>query len=141
MWPALLQLIELAPHVKRLVPMADRYLQSRAEGRDTERRAVEQAVDGLRGELALTAERMHGDLTRVTAAQAGIVEQLTQQSETLESMAAELHAARRASAAVDERMARMETRIQRLWITLLAGLLLIFGVGVIVVIAVLHIQR
>jgi hypothetical protein len=138
MWPALLQLIELAPHVTRLVPMADRYLQSRAEGRDTERRAVEHAVDGLRGELALTAERMHEDLARVTVAQAAIVQQLTEQSESLKSIAADLHAARLAN---DARMTRMETQMSRLWIALLAGLLLIFATGVIVVFAVLHARQ
>ncbi len=141
MWPALLQLIELAPHVTRLVPMADRYLQSRTEGRNTERRAVEHAVDGLRGELALTAERMHEDLTRLTAAQAGIYHQLNQQSEMLSSIAADMRTTRLMADELDTRLTRIELRMQRLWMTLLAGLLLIFVAGVILVFAMLHARQ
>jgi hypothetical protein len=135
MWPkALLQLIQLAPHVTRLVPVANRYLQTRTDGGESGRRAV----DGLRGELAQTAERMHGDLTRVSGAQAATAEQLTQQGKMLESIAADLDAARLAGNAIDARMARMETRMSRLWTTLLAGLLLIFVVGVILIFVMLH---
>ena len=137
MWPALVQLIELAPHVTRLVPAADRYLQSRAEGRDVQRRALEQAVVVLRGDLAQTGGRTHEDLTRVTAAQAGTVQQLTKQNATLESLAKELRAARLRSEAVDERMARMETRIQRLWMALVGGLV-VFAVFAAGMIAVMH---
>jgi len=139
MWPALVQLLELAPHVTRLVPAADRYLQSRAAGRDVQRRALEQAVVVLRGDVALSAERVHEDLTQVTAAQAGIVQQLTKQNATLESLAAELQAARLKSDAVDERMARMETRSQRLWMALVGGLI-VFA-GVVAVFAVLLLRR
>jgi hypothetical protein len=135
MWPkALLQLIQLAPHVTRLVPVANRYLQSRTDGGESGRRAVE----GLRGELEQTAERMHGDLTRVSGAQAATAEQLTRQGKTLESISVDLHAARLASDAMDARMIRMEARMSRLWMTLLAGLLLIFVVGVILIFVMLH---
>jgi hypothetical protein len=139
MWPALLQLIELAPHVTRLVPMADRYLQSKADNGKTQRRALDEMGERLRGDMALTAERMHGDLTRVTAAQAGIVQQLTKQNATLESVAAELRGARLTSSALDERMVRLETRIQRLGMALVAGLI-VFA-GVIAVFAVLLLRR
>ena len=52
MWPKLLmqylpQLIELLPHVRRVVPMADRYLQGRSAG-DA---ALAGSLEGLRGEL------------------------------------------------------------------------------------------
>jgi hypothetical protein len=56
----------------------------------------------------------------------------------LESIAADLDAARLAGNAIDARMARMETRMSRLWTTLLAGLLLIFVVGVILIFVMLH---
>jgi conjugal transfer/entry exclusion protein len=140
MWPkALMQLIELAPHVTRLVPMADRYLQSKTDGGKAQRRALDEMGERLRGDLALTAERTHGDFTRVTAAQEGIVQQLTKQNATLESLAAELQAARLKSDAVDERMARMETRSQRLWMALVGGLI-VFA-GVVAVFAVLLLRR
>jgi chromosome segregation ATPase len=139
MWPALLQLIELAPHVTRLVPMADRYLQTKADNGKSQRRALDEMGERLRGDVELTAERMHGDLTRVTTAQAAIVQQLTKQNAALESIAADLHAARLTSSALDERMARMETRIQQLWMALVAGLI-VFA-GVIAVLAVLLLRR
>jgi hypothetical protein len=131
MWPALLQLIELAPHVTRLVPMADRYLQSKADNGKAQRRALDEMGERLRGELALTAER-------ITTAQDGVLQQLNQQRETLEGVAADLQAVRVTSAALAERMTRMEARISRLWTTLLAGLVLIFVGGVILVFVVLH---
>jgi hypothetical protein len=139
MWPALVQLLELAPHVTRLVPMADRYLQSKADSGKAQRRALEEMADRLRGDMALTVERTHGDLTRVTAAQAGIVQQLTKQNATLESLAADLHAARVTSETVDMRMAQLETRIQRLWMAVVAGL--IVSAGVVAVLAVLLLRR
>ena len=94
MWPALVQLLELAPHVTRLVPMADRYLQTKADSGKAQRRALEEMAERLRGDMALTAERTQGDLTRVTAAQAGIFQQLKKQNATLERLAADLQAAR-----------------------------------------------
>jgi hypothetical protein len=144
MWPkALVQLLELAPHVTRLVPMADRYLQSRAETRDTQRRALEQMADGLRGDMGQLADRMRGDLTQLAAAQAGIYHQLNQQSETLAKIAADMRATRLTSDDIETRMSQMEKRMSRLWITLFAGLILfvIFAAGVIAVIAVLHTRQ
>ena len=139
MWPALVQLLELAPHVTRLVPMADRYLQSKADSGKAQRLALEEMAERLRGDMALTAERTQGDLTRVTAAQAGIVQQLTKQNATLESLAADLHAARLTSETVDARMAQLETRIQRLWMAVVAGLLV--SAGAVAVLAVLLLRR
>jgi len=133
MWPkALAQLLELAPHVTRLVPVADRYLQSRAQVRDTQQRALEQIADGLRG-----------DLTQLAAAQAGIYHQLNQQSETLAKIAADMRAARLTSDEIETRMSQIEKRISRLWITAFAGLIVfvIFAAGVIAVFAVLHIRQ
>jgi hypothetical protein len=139
----LVQLLELAPHVTRLVPMADRYLQSRAQVRDTQRRALEQMADGLRGDLGQLADRMRGDLTQLAAAQAGIYHQLNQQSETLAKIAADMRATRLTSDELDTRLTRIETRMTRLWITVFAGLIVfvIFAAGVIAVFAVLHIRQ
>jgi len=144
MWPkALAQLLELAPHVTRLVPVADRYLQSRAQVRDTQQRALEQIADGLRGDLGQLADGMRGDLTQLAAAQAGIYHQLNQQSETLVKIAADMRAARLTSDEIETRMSQIEKRISRLWITAFAGLIVfvIFAAGVIAVFAVLHIRQ
>jgi hypothetical protein len=133
MWPkALMQLLELAPHVTRLVPMADRYLQSRGEVRDTQRVALDQVADGLRG-----------GLKDLAAAQAGVSHQLNQQSETLAGLAADMRAMRLASDELDARLTRIETRMSKLWMMSLAALiaLVIFAAGVIAVFAALHLGK
>jgi hypothetical protein len=144
MWPkALAQLLELAPHVTRLVPVADRYLQSKAEVRDSQRRALEQMADGLRGDMGHLAEGMRGDLTQLAAAQAGIYHQLNQQSETLAKIAVDVRTTRLTCDEMDIRMTRIEKRMSRIWITFFAGLVVfvIFAAGVIAVFAVLHIRQ
>jgi hypothetical protein len=144
MWPkALVQLIELAPHVTRLVPMADRYLQARAETRDTQRRALEQMADGLRGDLGQITDSVRGDLAQLAAAQAGIYHQLNQQSETLSRIASDMRTTRLTVDDMETRLTRMEKRMRQLWITLFAGMVLfgIFAAGVVAVFVVLHIRR
>ena len=94
MWPALVQLLELAPHVTRLVPMADRYLQSKADSGKAQRRAMEEMAERLRGDMGQLADGLRRDLTQLAAAQAGIYHQLNQQSETLARLAADMRATR-----------------------------------------------
>jgi len=134
MWPALLQLLELAPHVTRLVPVADRYLQSKSDNGKSQRRALDEMGERLRGDLGQLAEGLHGDLTQLAAAQAGIEQQMTQQSEALASIAEDVRAMRLSSDELEGRLTRIETGMQRLWMTLLVALIVfvIFGVGVIV---------
>ena len=142
MWPkALAQLLELAPHVTRLVPVADRYLQSRTEGRDAQRVAYERLADGLRVDIGNLADGVHGDLTQLAAAQAGIAHQLNQHSETLASMAAELRTARLTGEELETRMKRMEARTSQLWMALIAALVLLVAVEVMVVFVMLHMRQ
>jgi carbon starvation protein CstA len=141
MWPVLVQLLKLAPHMTRLVPVADRYLQTRAEGRDSERRAVEHTVDGLRGDLAQTAERMQGDLTQVNAAQAAMVQQLAEQSETLTSLATDMRATRLASNEIETRIKGMETRMARLWVTFVAGMIVLAILAAVMIAMLLHVRQ
>ena len=144
MWPkALAQLLELAPHVTRLVPVADRYLQSKADARDTQRRALEQMAEGLRGDVGQIGESVRGDLRQIAAAQAGIYHQLNQQGETLAKIAMDVRTTRLASDEMEIRMTRLETRLSRLWLTFFAGLIVfvIFTAGVVAVFAVIHIRQ
>ncbi len=79
MWPkAFAQLIELAPHISRLLPMADRFFQSKAAD-DGNRKAMESMVEGLRGDLSR-------DLGQVAAAHADLYKQLNEVSGTLASV-------------------------------------------------------
>jgi len=141
MWPVLVQLLKLAPHVTRLAPVADRYLQSRADNGESQRRALDEMSERLRGELALTGEQMHGDVTRLTAMQAGILQQLTEQSGTLERIAAESHSARLASEALDERIRGMEARIDRLWMIFTAGMIVLAILAAVMIAMLLHIGQ
>jgi len=141
MWPVLVELLQLAPHVTRLVPVADRYLQSKADGRDVQRRALEEMADRLHGDMEETAEGMRGDLAQLVAAQAGIYDQLNQQSETLASIAADVRATRLASDEVETRMTRLEARIQRLWVTVFAGMIVLAILAAVLIAMLLHIQQ
>ena len=134
MWPVLVQLLKLAPHVTRLAPVADRYLQSKADNGKSQRRALDEMGERLRGDLGQLAEGLHGDLTQLAAAQVGIEQRMTQQSEALASIAEDVRAMRLSSDELEGRLTRIETGMQRLWMTLLVALIVfvIFGVGVIV---------
>lgn len=107
MWPkAFAQLIELAPHLARLLPMADRFLQSKTADADASRSAMEQMAAGLRG-----------DLGQVTASHAGLYTQFNEQRDILnehtaklEMLAADVSAARQAAETNAARLGTLEAR-------------------------------
>jgi len=102
MWPkALAQLIELAPHITRLLPMADRFFQSKSAEAEASRTAMEQMAEGLRG-----------DLGQVTASHAGLYRQLNDQSEKLSTLSADLRSTRQLIEASDARLAALEQQIK-----------------------------
>jgi hypothetical protein len=141
MWPALVKLLELAPHVTRLVPMADRYLQTKAENGKAQRRALEQMGDRLRGDFGQISEGMRGDLTQLAMVQAGICQQLNQQSETLTSLATDMRATRLASDEMDARMTQIETRMARLWMIFVAGMVVLAILAAVMIAMLLHIGQ
>ncbi|HEY4009764.1 MAG TPA: hypothetical protein VGM11_06410 [Acidobacteriaceae bacterium] len=101
MWPkALAQLIELAPHIARLLPTADRYLQTKA-ARD----------DATRVSLARIGEEMRSDIGRVTASHDGIYRQLNEQGERMAQLSEQVNAARIAAEAAEERAGALERRV------------------------------
>lgn len=110
MWPkAFAQLIELAPHISRLLPMADRFFQTKAAGEDTTRRAVENLGD-----------RIRADLSQVNSTQAGLADQISDVSGKLNRVAADSEALKRsaemlkASAeSLERRLAQIEARQNR----------------------------
>jgi hypothetical protein len=110
MWPkAIVQLIELLPHAARLMPMADKFFQSKTAGEEANRKAMEAMADGLRG-----------DLGQVTASHAGLYRQLNDQSEKLAEVSVDVRAARAATEAADARIANLERRLDRIATLLLA---------------------
>jgi hypothetical protein len=134
MWPALVQLLELAPHVTRLVPAADRYLQSKAENGKAQRRALEEMAERLRGDFGQIGEGMRGDLTQLG-------QQLNQQSETLASLATDMRATRLTSEEIEARMRGMEARMARLWMIFLAGMSVLAILAAVMIAMLLHIRQ
>lgn len=101
MWPkALAQLIELAPHIARLLPTADRFLQQRAAGDEATRAAV-----------AKLGEDVRMDVNRVTASHEGIYRQLNEQGERMSQLTEHMTAARAAAEAAEERASALERRV------------------------------
>jgi septal ring factor EnvC (AmiA/AmiB activator) len=104
MWPkALSQLIELAPHISRLLPMADRFFLAKSADADASRSAMEQMAQGLRG-----------DLGQVTASHAGLYRQLNDQSEKLSTISASVHSAQLSIDSLETRLTRLEQRLSKL---------------------------
>ena len=123
MWPKVLaQLFELLPHLTRLVPMADKFLASRA----ATDRATEQAM------LAM-AEGVRGDLGQVTKAHAGLYQQLQEQSGQIAELSGEV---KRMGAAA-ERVTGLELRVASLarWIKVGVSLIVALLIAVIVLLA------
>jgi hypothetical protein len=112
MWPRLLaQLLELLPHVSRLIPMADRYL--------TARSAMEQ-TQGLAQEATLTAlaESVHNDLAGLNQSQSSLGAQLATQSTQLAHVSEQLDLSHRVTAAQAAQLDAATRQLKRLsgWI-------------------------
>jgi uncharacterized protein involved in exopolysaccharide biosynthesis len=101
MWPkAFAQLIELAPHIARLLPTADRYLQARSAGDEATRAALAKMGDDVRT-----------DINRVTASHEGIYRQLNEQGERMAQLSEQVNGARAAAEIAEERAGALERRV------------------------------
>ena len=128
MWPkAISQLIELLPHVSRLLPMADRFLNAKTADAEASRNAMQQMAEGLRG-----------DLGQVTAAHAGLYRQLNEQSEVLTALSADQHATKDAVESLHARLTKLEQQGSRLQMLLGVGLVATAAVLILLVILLLH---
>ncbi len=117
MWPkAFAQFVELAPHISRLLPMADRFFQTKTAGEDANRRAVEA--------LHASTEDLRGDLGKVTAAHASVSEGIAELGGKFDAVAADARAARSAAEGIagDARAARTAAESLDLRLTQLEGL-------------------
>jgi len=119
MWPkALAQLIELAPHITRLLPLADRFFQSKSAEAEASRTAMEQMAEGLRG-----------DLGQVTASHAGLYRQLNDQSEKLSALSADLRSTKLIVESAEARTVALEQQVKVLRTLLIVVLL--FAVAIV----------
>lgn len=117
MWPKVFaQLVELLPHVSRLIPVADKFFQSRTAGEKANESALSAMADGVRG-----------DLGQVTAAHAGLYRQLQEQSAQITEVAAEVRRGRVSTETLAERLISLERQSATLaiWSKLGVGLLVV----------------
>jgi hypothetical protein len=128
MWPkAFAQLIELAPHVTRLIPVADRFFQNKSASEETHRRAMEAMAEGLRS-----------DIGQATAAHEGLYRQFNDQSEKLAGIAVEVRAAKAIVVATEERIARLEKALKSNTLMLIGVLAINVALLVVAVYFLLH---
>ena len=113
MWPK--ALLELAPHLVRLVPAANNFFQNKSAGDEANRKALEDIAEGLRV-----------DLGQVTASHAGLYRQLNEQSEKLALMAADVAASRASMESIEGRLARLQRRYGTTTKLLIAALVINF---------------
>jgi chromosome segregation ATPase len=108
MWPKVIaQLFELLPHISRLLPMADRFLSSKAAAEKANEVALAAMADGVRG-----------DLGQITKAHSGLYRQLQDQSAQLTEVSEEVKRARLSLDQHDHRLESMEKNLSSIgrWI-------------------------
>jgi hypothetical protein len=131
MWPkALAQLLELAPHIGRLVPAANRLLNPAAASEEASRNSMQQVAEGLRG-----------DFGQVTASHDSLSRQLTEQSGKLAGIAADAHAARLSAESIEARLTRIEKRNSYLSLILATMFVVLAAVCILSCLILAHLAR
>ncbi len=121
MWPKML--LELLPHFARLMPVADKYLNSRS--------ASEKAQEAA---LAALAEEVRGGLGKFTEAHASLRQQAQQQSTQISELAVDMARTRMGVESVESRIARLEKKMALVIRLLVGALVVLVGLGALVVV-------
>lgn len=130
MWPkAFSQLVELAPHVTRLLPMADRFFKDKAAGEDATRRAL----DAHRQATQDMVERLRLDIGQISTQNLGLQKQIIDVEKHLSGVQGDALAAREAAEAMTARVAGIEARQARLSLLLVAILVALLPILVLLV--------
>jgi septal ring factor EnvC (AmiA/AmiB activator) len=124
MWPkAFAQLVELAPHISRLLPMADRFFQNKAAGEDANRSALETLSEGVRDDLAEIAAR-HAEMNK----------QVHELLAKMDDVTTDVRASTLAAESIERRLTQIEARQNRTSVffgiafVLLAAVLVLLGI-------------
>jgi hypothetical protein len=104
------QLVELLPHVSRLVPIAERYFSTKAAGDRSNELA-----------LAAIAEGMQADMGQVTKAHAGLYRQIQEQGAQIAGIGDEVRHVRGALETSERKVAALEQRVESLNLWIKAG--------------------
>ena len=124
MWPKIL--LELLPHLTRLVPMADRYL--------TTRTASEKAQEAA---LAALGAEVRGELGQLGEVHTGIQRQLQDQGAQLSELAVEMTRARIGVESMEARVAGLERSAAAMrWLAVAALVGLAGAIGLLVAVLV-----
>ena len=121
MWPRIL--LELLPHVTRLVPAADKFL----AGRSASEKAQQEA-------LAALADNVRAQLSGVNDEQAGLRRQLQEQSDQVAQVGVEVTRARIAIETVETRIAKLEQASQTAFRLLVSALVVLMGIAILAVV-------
>jgi hypothetical protein len=127
MWPKLL--LELFPHVARLVPMADKYL----SGRGAQDKAHAAA-------LVLLGEEMRAGLGQAGEANTALLQTLKEQGEQITEVGVEATRARMGVEAVEERVAKLERSATTAVRVGFAALVLLVGVVVLLAVVLVRLK-
>ena len=141
MWPkAITQLVELAPHITRLLPLADRFLKDKAVGDDNTRQALDThraALDAQRAAVTHLSDRLHADIGAITSAQSTQVATLQRQFGDLEkhlvTTRADALAAKQATETLEGRLARIESAQGRVQLLVFVALALLAAILILMV--------
>lgn len=122
MWPRVLaQIVELLPHLSRLVPLADRFLLSRQAGDEANREALAQ----VSVEMQAIADGLKADLGQVTASHAGLYRQMNEIAAKADDAARDARAARDAAASLEAKLAGVAATQARLQMLLTVAVVLL----------------
>ncbi len=153
MWPkALSQLVELAPHITRLLPLADRYFKDKATGDDSTRQALEShrtvlegqrtALEAQRAAVTDLSDRLHADIIAINSAQSTQVITLGRQIGDLEkhlvSTRTDALAAKQATESLEGRLTGIEAAQKRTHMLAIVAVALL--VAILILIATLFLR-
>ena len=128
MWPkAFAQFVELAPHISRLLPLADRFLKDKAAGEN----ATQKAMEAHKQSMDAMAAGLRSDMGQLSAFHDGLQRQILDMDKHLSAVRADALAAKVATESVEERLTRIVNGQKR--INLLFWVLLVLLVGVLIV--------
>ncbi len=119
MWPkALTQLVELAPHVTRLLPLADRFLKDKTAGDEATRQALDThraALEAQRAAVTDLGSRLQAEIGTLTSSQttqathfATLGRQMADLEKHLVSTRTDALAAKQATESLEMRLGRIE---------------------------------
>jgi septal ring factor EnvC (AmiA/AmiB activator) len=130
MWPKLIaQLMEVLPHVTRLIPMADMFFASKSASEKASQAALQALGEDVRTELG-----------KVTAAHESLYRQLQEHSAQIAAVATDVRSTRTTIESHADRIASLEKAAARitLWVQAAVALLVVILCFLIAVLLRLH---